>query len=191
MSNKAMRTKADELLSYGMPKQQVLDSVLLEFPEVKPKKVAEHLRYSATLLAKERYRGLHLSLLGLIAASAALRVLRPVLQDAIRMDTATAYLTLVPIASLLLGYSIYRWQGQVFEWVGWGNVLGALGLMGAVKRVVNGGEEPWDLVMKLLSVAIGVVALYLARKVFAKPKELKDPLGQASPRYVFPEEGMG
>ena len=27
-------------------------------------------------------------------------------------------------------------------------------------------------------------------KVFAKPKEVKGPLGQGMKRYVFPEEGM-
>jgi drug/metabolite transporter (DMT)-like permease len=190
MSNKAIRTKAEELLGYGMSKQQVFDNLMLEFPEARPKKLAEVLRYRPTLWSRERFRNVHLALLALIAAAALLRIAGPLLQDGVRMDMATAYLSLVPIATLLLGYTLYRWQGEVFEWVGWGNVLGAFGLMGAVRRVVSDGEEPWDLLMKLLSVAIGVIALYLARKVFAKPQEVKDVMGQAPPRYVFPEEGM-
>lgn len=190
MSNKVIRTKVDELLGYGMSKQQVFDNMMLEFPDARPKKVAEVLRYRPTLWSRERFRKVHLALLVLIAAAALLRIAGPLLYDGVRLDMSSAYLSLVPIATLLLGYTLYRWQGEVFEWVGWGNVLGALGLMGAVRRVVSNGEEPWDLLMKLLSVAIGVVALYLARKVFTKPVLVKDPGGMAPARYEFPVEGM-
>ncbi len=188
--NKAIRTKAEELLGYGMTKQQAFDTIMIEFPEARPKKVAELLRYRTTLWSRERFRKVHLVLMALIATAALLRIAGPLLNDGVRLDMATAYLSLVPIATLLLGYTLYRWQGEVFEWVGWGNVLGALGLMGAVRRVVSDGEEPWDLLMKLLSVAIGVVALYLARKVFTKPVLVKDPGGMAPARYEFPVEGM-
>lgn len=188
MSNKAIQRKADELLGYGMTKQQVFNNLLLEFPEAKPKKVAELLRHRPTRWSRERFRGVHLALLGLIALSALLRILGPVLQDSIRWDMPTAYLTLVPIATLLLGYTIYCWQGQVFAWVGWGNVLGAFGLVNAFRQFLEHAVDLGDLLMKLMSVAIGVLSLYLAHKVFAKPKEVKDALGQLPSRYVFPEE---
>ncbi len=191
MSNKVIKRKAEELLGYGMPKQQVFENLMLEFPEAKPKKVAEVLRYRPTLTSRERFREVHLVLLGLIVASALLRILPPVLENSIRWDMATAYLTLVPIASLLLGYSIYRWQGQVYEWVGWGNVLGAFGLLSTLRNFGVHNADPWALSMKLFAVAIGVISLYLARKVFAKPKVEKDPLEKGVVRVVFPEEGMG
>jgi hypothetical protein len=189
MSNKKMRTKAEELLDFGMTKQQVYDFLLLEFPEAKPKKVAEVLRYRPTLWAKERFRELHSVLLGLIALSALLRMLPAVMQDTIRWDMPTAYLSLVPIATLLLGYSLFVWQGEVFEWVGWGNVMGALGLLSSLKGLNMQDADLGALLMKVLSIAIGAIALYLARKVFAKPEVVKDPLGQAKLRYVFPVEG--
>lgn len=191
MSNKKMRTKAEELLGFGMTKQQVYDVLLLEFPEAKPKKVAELLRYRPTQRSKERFRELHLVLLGLIALSALLRMVPAVMQDAIRWDMPTAYLSLVPIATLLLGYSIFVWQGEVFEWVGWGNVLGAVGLLSALKDIDMQDADLGVVLMKVLSIAIGAVSLYLARKVFAKPKVVKDPLGQGPARFVFPVEGMG
>jgi len=191
MSNKAIKRKAAEHLGNGLPKQYAYDLLLAEYPEAKPKKVAEVLRYMPTQQARERFRDMHLLLLGLIAASALLRILRPVLQDAIRWDMATAYLSLVPIASLLLGYSIYRWQGQVYEWVGWGNVVGAFGLLSALRSFDMHNVDLWALSMKLFAVAIGVVSLYLARKVFSKPKMEKDPLEKGVVRVVFPEEGMG
>lgn len=153
--------------------------------------MADVLRYMPTQQARERFRDMHLLLLGLIAASALLRILRPLLQDAIRWDMATAYLTLVPIASLLLGYSIFRWKGQVYEWVGWGNVVGAFGLLSALRNLNVHDAELGVLLLKVLSIGIGVIALYLARKVFAKPKVEKDALEKGRVRVVFPEEGMG
>lgn len=189
MSNKAIKAKAEELLSFGIPKQQVFDNLMLQFPEARPKKVAEAVRYMPSLLARERYRTLHLALLGLIAASALLRLARPLMQGSIGLDQATAYLSLVPIATLLMGYSLYRWQGQVFEWVGWGNVLGALGLMKNLGQFAMEGGDPWTLSGRILSVSIGGVALYLAYRVFTKPKMEKDPVTGVE-RVMFREEGM-
>lgn len=190
MSTKAIQRKADELLSFGMNKQQVFDNLLLEFPVAKPKKVADLVRYRPTLWSRERYRSAHLALLALIAATALLRILGPVLQHSIHMDMPTTYLTLVPIASLLLGYSLYRWQGQVFEWVGWGNLAGAFGLLNEIRELDMEALDLGGVLVKVLAVAIGALSLYLARKVFAKPQEVKDPLGQVPSHYLFPAEGI-
>ena len=186
--NKAIRNKAKELLGFGMPKQAVFDTIVIEHAEAKPKKVADMLRYMPTQWAKERYRKEHLILLGLIAASALLRIIGPVLKDAIRWDMPTAYLSLVPIASLLVGWSLYRWQGQVFEWVGWGNVFSAAGLIGGLGAFVKGNGDLKSIMADALSAGIGALTLYLAHKVFAKPRVEKDPLGGPD-RFVFPVEG--
>lgn len=185
---KAVRSKAVELLGFGMPKQAVFDTLVLEHPEAKPKRIAEMLRYMPTLHARERYRNQHLALLCIIGASALLRVLPRLLNQEVRMDQATAYLSLIPIATLLVGWSIYRWQGQVFEWVGWGNVLSATGLMGALGRLAKGEAEIGSVTMNVLSVCIGVLTLYLAHRVFKKPQVEKDPLGNGPPRYFFHDE---
>jgi hypothetical protein len=191
MGMKAIKRKAAEHLGYGLPKQQTFDLLMAEFPEARQKKVAEVLRYMPTQQARERFRDMHLLLLGLIAASALLRLVPAVLQDAIRWDMPTAYLSLVPIASLLLGYSIYRWQGHVYEWVGWGNVLGAAGMVKAFTALNNGGGDVQQALQSALSVGVGALALYLAHQVFAKPKVEKDALEKRVVRVVFPEEGMG
>lgn len=190
MSSKALKQKAAEHLDYGIPKQQTYDLLLAEFPEAKPKKVAEVVRYMPTLQARERYRTLHLALLGVIIASAGLRILRPVLNDAIRWDMPTAYLSLVPIATLLVGYSIFRWQGQVFEWVGWGNVFSGTVLLNALGALVKGQPDLWVIAASALTAAIGALALFLAHKVFAKPKLEKELMEPGVKRYVFPDEGM-
>lgn len=185
--SKAIRAKALEYLSFGMPKQAVFDTLVVEHPESKPKKIAETLRYMPTLVARQRYRGLHIALMAVIIASAALRVLRPVLQDAIRMDQATAYLSLVPIATLLVGWTIYRWQGQVLMWVGWANIasIGTFVKQSAV--FARGDADPWFIVFTALPVVIGILALLLVWLAFPAYQEAKDPMSGAV-RYVFPVE---
>lgn len=189
MRHTAIKRKAEELLGFGMPKQAVFDTLVMEHPEVKPKRIAEALRYLPTAWAKERYRTPHLALLGLIALSAVLRIAGPIWHGTIRWDMPTAYLSLVPIASLLVGWSLYRWQGEVFEWVGWGNLAGGWGLMSGLSALVKGHGEPKAFAADVLSAAIGALTLYLAHRVFAKPKVEKDPLGGPD-RVVFPEEGV-
>lgn len=186
--SQAVRAKAKELLGFGMPKQAVFDTLVMEHAEMKPKKIAEMLRYMPTKWARERYRTAHMALLGLIALSALLRIAGPIWHGTMRWDMPTAYLSLVPIASLLVGWSLYRWQGEVFEWVGWGNLLGGWGVMSGLGALLKGHGEPKAFAADVLSAAIGALTLYLAHRVFAKPMVEKDPMGGPK-RVVFPREG--
>jgi hypothetical protein len=45
-------------------------------------------------------------------------------------------------------------------------------------------------VMDLLGLAIGILCLYLAKRVFPEPRKVKDPMG-GPVRYVFPEGDLG
>lgn len=189
MGQTAIRKKADELLGYGYTKQRVVDLVLMEHPQEKPRKVAEVVRYRPTMLARERYRDLHTALLITIALYGALRVLKPIIEG---VDWSSSYrlLSLAPIATILLAWSVYRWQGQVFGWVGWVNIIGITSLPSAIKETVAGDGDPWKLAFSAFSVCIGGMALYMAYRVFPRFKEEKDPLGASPPRYVFPEEEL-
>lgn len=184
---KEIRTKAEELLSFGIPKQQVFDHLLLEFPEAKPKKVAEVVRYLPSLQARERYGSVHRGLLITIALSAVLRVAHPLLDPHYDWASGLKYVSLIPIATLLVGWTILRWQGQVFEWVGWGNVFSGTTLLSALGALAKGEGDPWLIAGCALTALIGALALYLAHVVFAKPKVEMDPLSGVK-RYRFPAE---
>ncbi len=181
---KAIKRKADELLGYGFTHQQVLDQLMAEHPEVKPKKIAEHLRYRPSLQAREQYRGLHQVLLAIIVLSAALRVWHASIGRQFTLDQPTAFITLVPIATLLVGYTIYTWQGHVFQWVGWGNLLGITALIKAVRAMANGIPPDGEVLLSVLSVSIGAISLFLFTKAFPKYRKEKDPMS-GQERYVF------
>ncbi|MCW5900524.1 MAG: hypothetical protein KIT10_14765 [Flavobacteriales bacterium] len=189
MARKAIKRKASELLGYGLPKQQAFDLLMAEFPDAKPKKVAEALRYMPTLHVRERYGKLHLLLLAVILAHALLRLLPTLLN--VEVDFANTYrlIGLVPLATLLLGWSIYRWQGEVMMWVGWANVA-ALGTVVSKSHVFARGEADALYIASIaLPVLVGVLALLLVYLAFPGYKVEKDPMG-GPVRVVFREEGL-
>lgn len=188
MSLKPVRERATELLSFGLPKQQVFDGLLMQFPEVKARKVAELLRYMPSLQARDRYGGVHRWLLITIALSAVLRIVHPLLDPGYDWASGAKYVSLVPIATLLVGWTIYRWQGQVLVWVGWGNLAGIGSLVKQVPAFVRGDADPWSLAFAALPVAIGVLALVLVYGAFPGYKKERDPLGGPE-RIHFPDEG--
>ncbi|MDX9752261.1 MAG: hypothetical protein RBT71_14380 [Flavobacteriales bacterium] len=184
---KAIKRKAGELLGYGFTHQQAFDQIMLEHPEAKPARVAGHLRQRPSLMAREHHRGLHRALMLLVLLSAAVRVWRAAEGRPLGWDLPTAYLALVPIATLLVGHALYRWQGPVFQWVGWANVFGIMPLVQSV--AATGARGPgWGLLPSALSVAIGLICLYLYHRAFPTMKEVPDPLGGPK-RFVFTPEG--
>ena len=188
MRTRAFREQANELLQLGYSRQQAFYILQADNPGVKPKRLADILRNRPTLLDRERHQGTLNLLLAIMFVYAVLSVVHEFQRDEFRWMGSTRYLMLVPVATILLGWSVYRWQGQVFRWVGWMNLLGALSLIGTYTAFMAGEGDPWRVVLDTLSVAIGGLALYLAIKVFPKYSEQPDPLG-GTRRYVFPEEG--
>ncbi|MEZ4756881.1 MAG: hypothetical protein R2817_08650 [Flavobacteriales bacterium] len=190
MSLRPVRERASELLSFGMSKQQVYDHLRVEFPGTKAGKVAELLRYMPSLEARERYGGVHRWLLITIALSAVLRIVHPLLDPGYDWASGAKYVSLVPIATLLVGWTIYRWQGQVLVWVGWGNLAGIGSLVKQVPAFVRGDADPCSLAFAALPVAIGVLALVLVYGAFSAYERRKDPQGGPD-IFTFPDERVG
>lgn len=190
MGMSAIKKQADELLGFGVSHQQVFDQLVVEHPDAKPKRIAEHLRYQPSLLARERYRDLHRAMLAMIVISAALRVWRSTIGMDFDWGQQVAFVSLVPIASLLVGYTLLKWQGAVFQWVGWGNLVSVTALFKALSAMGRGEPPTWDMLIILLSVGTGAIALFLFHKAFPKFQEEKDPLGGPK-RYVFTPDGAG
>lgn len=190
MARKNLKREADELLGYGYTHQQAFDQLVIEFPDKKPKKVAELLSNRPSLEARQRYRTLHLLLLAIIALNAVLKVMHT--WDPVEIERGFSYrwINLVPIATVLVGYTLYVWQGEVFRWIGWVNAVAGLGLLRHLSRLSSGHFDPWDATFDSLSFSIGLICLFLQYRAFPKYKEHKDPLG-GLPTFVFQQEQVG
>lgn len=190
MERRKLKREADELLGYGYTHQQVFDQLVLEFPDKKPKKLAELLSNRPSLDARQRYRMLHLTLLVIIALNGVLKVMHTWDPEAIERGFSYRWISLVPIATLLVGYGLYLWQGELFRWIGWVNVAGGLGLLAHLRKLPSGRFDVWDATFDVLALAIGLIILFLQYNAFPKYKEHKDP--QRGPStFVFPQEGLG
>lgn len=186
MSNRKAKQETEALLELGFTHQQVFDQLVVKFPEIKPRRIAGWLRHKPAQSAKQRYRSEHQLLLALVALSALLRSWAVWSE----LEPAQWYtfkvLQLVPFFTLLMGYGLYKWEGEVFQFVGWLNLLGTLGIVRSLASTVAGGGFNSELAGNVLSLAIGVVALYVHRMAFPKYARHKDPLGGPE-RHEFTE----
>lgn len=189
MADKLTRGQVDGLLDLGFSHQQAFDQLVLEYPDEKPGRVARLLKHRPSRAAREHYCTLHQALLGLVVSGVALHLWVAV--DALTFDREHPwrFIGLVPFATLFMAYALYRWDGRHFQWVGWMNIIGAAGALRVLSKVAMQGPPSVGGAGSLVSVAIGVLALYLHRRAFPKCKGEKDPL-HGGKRYVFSGEGM-
>ncbi|MCO5275224.1 MAG: hypothetical protein M9900_09920 [Flavobacteriales bacterium] len=186
MAARKIKDEARELLGHGLPHQLAFDQLLAQYPQEKPKRIADRLRYMPSLAAKEKYRAEQRVLLALVVLSVLLSVWRAFNGLPDDLWGGIRLLRLVPFASLFLAYGVWHWHGQHVEWVGWMNILGAMGELKAVLAVADGSPLTAQLAGNVLSVAIGALALYLLHKAFPKYTKGKDPMTGAA-RYLFQE----
>ena len=190
MESRKPKDLVRELLSLGFSKQQVFDQVTAAHPEMNPGRVANALRNRPTTLAKEHHATTQRVLLALVMLNAVLKLWYTV--DARILDQPPSFelLGLIPYATLFAIYGIYRWHGEYFQLIGWLNVLGGLGALRHLGTLARLRLVDIPALMDLIGLAIGVLCLYLAMRVFPEPRKVKDPMG-GPVRYVFPEDQQG
>lgn len=188
MNKDRIRKQARERIELGYSRQHVLDELVLEYPDARPKRIARLVRYIPSLAARYHYRTEQQMLLGAIALFAVLELVRPILDADFHADSAFQWFRVVPFATIFLGIAVYRYRGEVYQWLALINFGSAMGLLGLAEELVEGRVDPWELTRGLLSLAICALAWHLSVKLFPDFKLQKDPLGQLPPRIVFPEE---
>lgn len=177
MEGKNLRATADELLALGFTHQQAFEQLKLEFPGKKPKKLARLLQERPSWAARQRYRGLHLLLMVCIVLNGVLKTAHSWDPEQLLQGFSYRTIPLVPIATLLIGYGLLRWQGSLFRWLGWVNIASGFGLLGHLQHAFTTRWEPWGAAFDLLSLAIGLIILYLDKRAFTRYTVEKDPMG--------------
>lgn len=190
MEKRKIEEQADELLGFGFAHQQVYEQLRLEHPELKPKKIAEVLANRPSAEARRRFAKLHLALLVLIALNAVVKLAQSWDPQVLSRGFSYGWISLVPIATVLVGYGLYRWKGELFGWIGWVNLASGLSLIGQLRHLADGRMDPWALSLSAIALAIGLITIYLSRKAFPQYEKVKDPLGGPS-TYLFQQEDMG
>ncbi len=190
MAKRKIKEQADELLGFGFAHQQVYEQLRLEHPELKPKKIVEVLANRPSAEARQRFAKLHLALLSLITLNAVVKVAQSWDPDVLARGFSYGWIGLAPIATVLVGYGLYRWQGELFRWIGWVNLASGLSLIGQLRHLNDGRMDPWATTLSAIALAIGLITIYLSRKAFPQYEQMKDPLGGPG-TYQFQQEDMG
>lgn len=181
-----MKTEVRDMLDLGYDHQQAFDQLVLLHPRAKPKRIARALGNIPARLARERYKGALQLLMGLVLLNGALYAWDNWTESPPDQEHWWRWFMLVPFFSLFLLYGLYQWEREVFEFVGWFNLLGVLRLFGDLQALSGGHPLTMSMASHMVSVAIGLVAVYLHRRAFVKHVVHKDPMGGPD-RYEFRE----
>lgn len=188
MDKKRIRKQAEERMGFGYTRQHVFDEVMLEYPEAKPKKVADVVRYIPSQAGREHYRKYHQALLAAIAAFAVLQLARPLLDGDLSDAGTFKFIRILPFATIFLGIGVYRWRGEMLPWLAFMNAFSVFPLLNDISALVKDNVDPWELARHILSLVIAALAWYLSSHLYPKYQEEKDPLGRMPSRIVFPPE---
>lgn len=189
MKSERIRKLAEERVGFGYSRQHVFDELRLQHPEVAPKKIAQVVRYVPSQAAREHFRWAHQALLAAIVVYGAIQVGRPLLEGRFEGAGVWQVFQLMPLATLFLGYAVFRWRGEVLPWLAFLNGLSVFGLFRDLSALVKGEAEPWGFALRVLSITIAALAIYLSLRLYPKYKEMQGANGQ--PMFIFePEPGM-
>lgn len=189
MKSGHIRKLVEERISFGYSRQHVFDEMRLLHPEVHAKKIAQVVRYVPSEAAREHFKVPHHGLLAAVVVFGALQVLRPFVEGKFNDASAWQAFRFMPIATVFLGYAVYRWRGEVLTWLAILNGFSVFGLLRDLSALLQGEVEPWGFARRALSVTIAALAAYLAVRMYPKYKEERDASGQV--HFVFaPEPGM-
>ena len=191
MKKDRIRELAEERIAMGYSRQHMQDELVMMHPEVKPKRIAEVLRYLAPETTRAHFRSYQQGLLAVVVLSGTFELARAVGKVMAEDVQPWRWFGVVPFATLFLGYALYKWRGESLPWLAIFNGFGALGLVGELRDLIAGEPDVWALGRKALSLVICILASYLYYRAFPKYKVEKDPLGNGPTRMVFlPEPGV-
>ena len=188
MKRKRIRQLVEERIGFGYARQHVFDELVLEHPEVPPERVAKVVRYIPSLAAREHFRVPQQALLAAIVATGLIDLLVPLWSDDLSTMGTARMLRLLPIATVFLGFAVYRWRGEVLPWLAIINGFSAFAVVEDLSELAKGNVVTWDFAQHLLSLLIAVLAFYLSLRLYPKYTVVKDPLGRMPDRFVFPPE---
>jgi hypothetical protein len=188
MKKDRIRKLAEERIAMGYSRQHIQDELVMMHPEAKPKRIAEVLRYLAPEATRVHFRTYQQLLLAAVILTGALAFGQAVDSALAEELKPWRWFRVIPIATLILGYALYKWRGESLWWLAILNGSAALGSTSALNDLLNGEPDPWTLSHKAMNLLICILAGHLAYRAFPKYEVDKDPLGVAPPRYVFPPE---
>lgn len=95
--------------------------------------------------------------------------------------------TVIPVGTILMGYSLHRWRAPVMRWVGWGNLVSIIPLVSAMLPTMrHGAGIDAQIINSAMAVALGAIALLLYKRAFPSYRVERDAR-TGTAHYIFRE----
>ncbi len=182
MRKKDVHAAVAAKIDLGYDRQHVYDEMCLEQPDLAGKKLADAVRWTPPLAARQHYRTEHTALLAAIAANVLLPLLHGQADSGLPSFYGPGFFTVLPFATIGLGIALARYRLQVLPWLIFFTMVGLVsGLSHYEDMVVDG----WALAKTAIAITIAALSIYLQNML--APKYTMDRQF-SPPRPVFPPE---
>ena len=188
MKKELIGKRAHELIGLGYTRQHVYDMIIAEHPTAKPKRVADVVRYIPPITTRDHLRAPQQALLAVILTYAVLEIARRVIDIGFDRENMFDWFRVMPIATVFLGFAIFKWKGEAYGWLAFFNLMSGLGILKVFMHAKEGTIDPWDVTAQVLSLIIAGLAWYISEKAFKKYTVEKDPNAIMPPRITFAME---
>lgn len=182
MGKRDIRRAVMAKIALGYSRQHAFDEMRLEQPTIGVERLADVVRYTPSLAARQRYRIEQGALLGAIAAAALLQFIHaPMIFPDHAIDTKTLLMA-IPLGTIILGAGVARYHVQLYRW------LALLSLYGIFRRMgIDELDRPdlWTIAHYVLTISIAGLAFFLNMKLASKYSVVP---GTTPPQVIFPPE---
>jgi hypothetical protein len=125
MRKKDVHAAVAAKIDLGYDRQHVYDEMCLEQPDLAGKKLADAVRWTPPLAARQHYRTEHTALLAAIAANVLLPLLHGQADSGLPSFYGPGFFTVLPFATIGLGIALARYRLQVLPWLIFFTMVGA------------------------------------------------------------------
>lgn len=182
MGKKDIRRAVEAKIALGYSRQHAYDEMHLEHPEVSSKKLANMVRYTPSLAARQRYRTEY----GALLVTVGMYVLLPVIHSLTTPGRQALFghgmFAAFPFAMVGMGIAIARYRLQVLPWL---IVITLFSLLRVYNHQYEILEDIWAIARYVLAAIIAGLSILLYLKLASNYTMDRT---FTPPQVIFPQE---
>lgn len=182
MRKQAIQKAVDAKIALGYSRQHAYDELRLEYPEASSRKLANLVRYTPSLAARQRYRTEH----GALLMATGLHVLLPVMHVFAMPGRQSLFgqglFAAIPFAMIGIAIAIARYRLHVLPWL---IVIALLSLFRGYNHQEEVLQDTWTIVAYVLTAIIAGLSILLHQRLasnYAMDRNFTPP------HAIFPQE---
>ena len=182
MRKEAIQKAVKAKIALGYGRQHAFDEMHLEHPDIRTKKLADIVRYTPSMVARQRYLAEYGALLVAVGLYVALPVMHSFSIPGGRSYFGPGIFAAFPFAMMGLGIAVARYRLHVLPWL---MVVTFLGLFHGYNHQSEVVQDVWSIARYVLAAIIAGLSLLLH---FRLASNYSMDRGSKPPQVIFPPE---